>query len=66
MPLFSPKRESRFQPRKLSGSPQVRHGESVLWRTRGELRRWRVGAQVERSPRRLPNALVHIPESFRG
>jgi hypothetical protein len=21
--------------------PQVRHGESVLWRTRGELRLWR-------------------------
>ena len=25
--------ESRFQPRKFSGLPQVRHGESVLWRT---------------------------------
>jgi hypothetical protein len=63
--------ESRFQPLKLSGLPQVRHGESVLWRTRIEMRLWRntiltrlskrrtlrrLEAELSNAQRRRPNA----------
>lgn len=52
-PVGSAPIESRFQPRKLSGLPQVRHGESVLWRTVIERRAFSAKHTLLRCPKVL-------------